>query len=248
MSYDFAVWEGERPRDDEHAQDVLAALRALYTHDDSAPTALIAKYAAALQVRWPATTPWTTGTLIGGATGPLLQFGLPDGEAASVGPDAAYVARALGLVCFDVRLGRLVTGLVDSGRPAWVAVISVDPDFFEAHGSDGFDGALPSAAERRIELSDSRTRVGRFSRKHVVNPQIDLSVAPADPWVSRAHVDLAHDPAGNLWVIDLGSEHGVWVNDAPKPLTSRNAAVLGAGDRLHLGRWTTITIAAADSA
>lgn len=254
MSYNLAVWEGEHPRDDEHAVDVFEALRSLYSGDDPVPpTPGIKRYVQAMQARWPGPTakpddpsPFASGSLIDNVSGPLIFFGIRQEVVIEVGSDAAYVARLLGLVCYDPQHKRLITGSPVTEDP-WVAVVSVDPDFFEAHGSADFDGELPAPITRRIDLAETRTRVGRYSRKQIVNPEIDLSVAPADPWVSRAHAEIVRNAAGAWSLVDLGSENGVYLNDSTTPLARKESVPLAAGDRIHVGRWTTITVGPASS-
>lgn len=238
MSYELAVWEGDRPRSDAHARDVFDALRALYTNDDAAPTAPVATYVKAMRSRWPDTDDWAAAALGTTARGRLMSFTVPE----QVAPDAAFVARELGLICFDPQRDLLISGQVPADAEPWVAVVEVDQEFFAEHGSYGYDGAPPDAAVREIPLVDLRTRIGRFSRKHVVHPQIDLSIAPADPWISRAHADLVRDAAGGWSLVDLGSEHGVYVNGSADRVPRRQGVALSAGDRIRLGRWTVITV------
>ncbi|WP_432030055.1 hypothetical protein [Streptomyces sp. 1222.5] len=54
MSYDLAVWEGERPADDKTADRVLEDLYARYidSDQDHPPTERIAAYVAGLLERW----------------------------------------------------------------------------------------------------------------------------------------------------------------------------------------------------
>ncbi|GAA4995268.1 hypothetical protein GCM10023205_80410 [Yinghuangia aomiensis] len=114
MSYDLAVWEGERPADDKAAGETFAHLYATYvdTDDVQTPTPVIAKYVALLLDRWPDLTddedsPWSTGPLIGEARGPLIYFPMAWSRAQEASIFAADVANSLGLVCFDPQERRL---------------------------------------------------------------------------------------------------------------------------------------------
>ncbi|MFF8975156.1 hypothetical protein [Streptomyces sp. NPDC014995] len=116
MSYDLAVWEGERPADDRTAGRVFTDLfdRYLEPDVDSPPTERIAAYVAALVERWGDVTddvedasPWAAGPLIGGAGGPLVYFPMSWSRAEEVSAWAAALADSMGLVCFDPQQNRL---------------------------------------------------------------------------------------------------------------------------------------------
>src|SRR5215831_3600928 len=83
MSYDLAVWEGDRPANDVAAAAEFERLYDRYIESDDAvePTARIAAYVTALLGRYPdigteagSDSPWSTGPLMGDARGPLLYF------------------------------------------------------------------------------------------------------------------------------------------------------------------------------
>ncbi|MFB7191840.1 hypothetical protein ACFCZT_42715 [Streptomyces sp. NPDC056230] len=116
MSYDLAVWEGERPADDRTAGRVLTDLfdRDLDTEVGSPPIERIAAYVAALVERWGDVTddvedasPWAAGPLIGAAGGPLVYFSMSWSRAEEVSAWAATLADSMGLVCFDPQQNRL---------------------------------------------------------------------------------------------------------------------------------------------
>ncbi|GGZ88815.1 MULTISPECIES: hypothetical protein [Streptomyces] len=116
MSYDLAVWEGQRPADDRAAGRVFTDLfdRYLEPDADSPPTERIAAYVAALVERWGDVTddvkdasPWAAGPLIGGAGGPLVYFPMSWSRAEEVSAWAAALADSMGLVCFDPQQNRL---------------------------------------------------------------------------------------------------------------------------------------------
>ncbi|MEV4924328.1 hypothetical protein [Streptomyces roseoverticillatus] len=116
MSCDLAVWEGERPADDKTASELFRSLYEQYigTRADHPPTAVIAQYVALLLERWPDLTedeneisPWSTGPLIGEASGPLIYIPMVWSMAATASAYAAETAASLGLVCYDPQARRL---------------------------------------------------------------------------------------------------------------------------------------------
>ncbi|MGW0578396.1 hypothetical protein ACWD25_21040 [Streptomyces sp. NPDC002920] len=116
MSYDLAVWEGERPADDKTAGRVFDVLHDRYLDGEAVepPFERIAAYVAALLERWcditedeEETSPWSVGPLIKSASGPLMYFGMGWSRAEEASAYAADLADSMGLVCFDVQENRL---------------------------------------------------------------------------------------------------------------------------------------------
>ncbi|KOG24120.1 hypothetical protein [Streptomyces viridochromogenes] len=116
MSYDLAVWEGERPADDKTAGRVFNDLydRYIDSEVEEPPSERVAAYVAALLERWcditedeEDTSPWSTGPLIGEASGPLIYFPMRWSMAEEASAYAAAVAESMGLICFDVQENRL---------------------------------------------------------------------------------------------------------------------------------------------
>ncbi|MER5966258.1 hypothetical protein [Streptomyces sp. NPDC002057] len=116
MSYDLAVWEGERPVDDKTAGRVFDGLYDRYIDGEveEPPSERIAAYVAALLERWcdltedeEDTSPWSTGPLIGEATEPLIYFPMRWSMAEEASVYAAALAESMGLVCFDLQQNRL---------------------------------------------------------------------------------------------------------------------------------------------
>ncbi len=108
MSYDLAVWEGERPADDKAAGRVFSSLFDRYIDGEveEPPSERIAGYVAALLERWcdltedeEDTSPWSTG--------PLIYFAMRWSMAEEASAYAAAVAESMGLVCFDAQQDRL---------------------------------------------------------------------------------------------------------------------------------------------
>lgn len=71
MSYDLAVWEGERPSDDEIALQVFEDLAERSEEDHSPPSPRIRAYVNALVKRWPEDEegPWSVSPVIEDAAG-----------------------------------------------------------------------------------------------------------------------------------------------------------------------------------
>ncbi len=119
VSYDLAVWEGERPSSDEEAGAIHSALYDWYVDSDEefAPAPLLVEFVNALLARWPdlgdddgdeeEETPWSTGPLIGEVCGPYMYFPMSYSRAEEASAFAASVAAKLGLVCFDPQLNQL---------------------------------------------------------------------------------------------------------------------------------------------
>ncbi|MEU7068296.1 hypothetical protein [Streptomyces sp. NPDC046161] len=116
MSYDLVVWEGERPADDKTAGRVFSDLYDRYIDSDveEPPSDRIAAYVAVLLERWcdltedeEETSPWSTGPLIGEASGPLIYFPMRFSMAEEASAYAAAVTQPMGLVCFNVQQDRL---------------------------------------------------------------------------------------------------------------------------------------------
>jgi hypothetical protein len=116
MSYDLAVWEGDRPADDAAALATFKALRERYAGEGrTPPTPRIRAYVEALLERWIDLTedddeersPWSTGPLIEEASGPIIHFPMVYSRCKEVSAGAARIAAEHGLVCFDLHLGLL---------------------------------------------------------------------------------------------------------------------------------------------
>ena len=121
MSYDLAVWESERPANDQEAGEMHSALYDQYIHADIEipPTPLIAEFVQRLLRRWPdldevdededgyEDIPWSTSPLIGEAAGPYIYFPMVYRRAEEASAYAVQVAAELGLHCYDPQLDRL---------------------------------------------------------------------------------------------------------------------------------------------
>lgn len=112
MSYDLAVWEGDRPRDPDAAATVFDALyeRHAEAEEVSPPTPKIAAFVESLLGQYPDLTeldddvdssPWAGGPLIDDATGPLVYLTIVHSRAEEMRSFVAAKAQEHGLVCFD---------------------------------------------------------------------------------------------------------------------------------------------------
>lgn len=127
----------------------------------------------------------------------------------------------------------------------WSAVVSADRDYYDSvqalGGPDAAGIAFPGyCPQRRFRLVGSEVRIGRHSASSGIEPEIDLSVPPADPGVSRLHAVLLRSPDGSWSVVDPGSANGTAVNGSEIP--TGQAVPLRDGDRIHLGAWTELRL------
>ena len=105
MSYDLAVWEGDRPTGD----DALRTFEQLYdelmeSDQPIPPTARIQRYVDDVVTRWPDITteagddsPWADGPLIGNASGPMIYFAMVTSSGPEVVDEVAHYAAAVGI-------------------------------------------------------------------------------------------------------------------------------------------------------
>lgn len=123
MSYDLAVWEGDRPADGAAAAAQFQSLYERYVESGRRvePTERIATYVAALLDRYPdidtdagADSPWSTGPLLSDASGPLVYFSMVWSRCDEVSAWAARLAEDHALNCYDPQKDQLRTPW---GRP-----------------------------------------------------------------------------------------------------------------------------------
>jgi hypothetical protein len=127
----------------------------------------------------------------------------------------------------------------------WTAVVSADRAYYDAVQAEGGPDAAGIAfpayfPQRRFRLAGTEVRIGRHSPSSGIDPEIDLSVPPADPGVSRLHAVLLKSPDGTWSVIDPGSANGTAVNGSEIP--QGQPVPLRDGDRVHLGAWTELRV------
>lgn len=121
VSYDLAVWEGPQPGGDVEA---CAAYDRLYEDylegDESDPTPAIVAFAEELAARWAEASDGRTSAwdpLLADASGPMIYLTMPYGMAPALVDEAARLAAAHGLVCFDPQTERLCPGPGQEHRP-----------------------------------------------------------------------------------------------------------------------------------
>jgi hypothetical protein len=127
----------------------------------------------------------------------------------------------------------------------WAAVVTADRAYYDdikaAGGPDADSISFPAYyPQRHFPLSGTEVRIGRRSQSSGITPEIDLSVPPADPGVSRLHAVLLRSPDGTWAVVDPGSANGTLVNGSEIP--EGQAVPVHPGDLIHVGAWTAISI------
>jgi FHA domain-containing protein len=134
---------------------------------------------------------------------------------------------------YDFEIGAGIGGV------CWEAVVVPDRAYYDRVAPD--DVAFPGDHAPRIYRLGDDVLIGRRSESRGIAPEIDLSLAPEDPAVSRRHARLVRsDDAYSL--LDEGSANGTTMNDATDSVPPGTPVPLADGDRIHLGAWTTITI------
>jgi hypothetical protein len=128
---------------------------------------------------------------------------------------------------------------------AWTAVVSADRAYYDsvqaAGAPDAADIGFPAyCPQRRFPLDRAEIRIGRHSASSGISPEIDLSVAPADPGISRLHAVLLRAADGSWSIVDPGSANGTLLNGAE--LAPGQVVPVRDGDRIHLGAWTELRL------
>ncbi|MER6687257.1 hypothetical protein [Streptomyces olivaceoviridis] len=113
MSYDLAVWDGDRPLDDGQAGSTYDEFFERYLESDDVvvpPVPRIVAYVEALVARYPdaeGSGVWASPPVIEEASGPMVYLLMSYGRAEEVSEYASALAREHGLVCFDPQAERL---------------------------------------------------------------------------------------------------------------------------------------------
>ena len=108
MSYDLAVWEGPAPKSNDEAGSTLDDLYERYLESEDAavpPNPRVQAYIASLRERYPDDTdesPWATPSGMDEASGPIVYLLLSYSHADELSEYVSQLARAHGLVCFDI--------------------------------------------------------------------------------------------------------------------------------------------------
>jgi hypothetical protein len=134
-----------------------------------------------------------------------------------------------------------------TGGTGWTAVVAADREYYNAViAEEGPDSATlafpPYAPERRIPLAGQQVRIGRRSSAQPSPPEIDLREPPEDPGVSHVHAVLLAKPDGSWTLVDPGSRNRTCLNGSTEPIPLNEEVPVAAGDRIHVGAWTTITL------
>ncbi|MFI6498271.1 FHA domain-containing protein [Nonomuraea typhae] len=127
----------------------------------------------------------------------------------------------------------------------WEAIAGSDRSYFDKVVAEGGPDAAamafpPYCPERSFAMLGRHVRIGRHSASRGTRPEIDLSGPPQDPGVSHLHAVLMLRDDGGWDLVDPGSANGTHVNG--KVLTINVPVPIKAGDRIHVGAWTVITI------
>lgn len=126
----------------------------------------------------------------------------------------------------------------------WVAVVEVDPRWYELKGALA-DQPCPPVSSSTVPLSNHTALIGRSSASRGVRPEITLD---ADTGVSRRHAQFVRD-GDHLTVVDLSSTNGTYVVAAGGEPDERTTALvpgvpteLRDGDRVYVGAWSRLTV------
>ena len=112
---------------------------------------------------------------------------------------------------------------------------------------DPEDMEFPEATyTRRIALVGDHVRIGRRSTTRGIKPEIDLSGTLEDVGVSHRHAVLMRQPDGSWALVDQGSTNGTFLNTESDPIPANQRVPLRAGDQIHVGAWTTLTMERVD--
>lgn len=127
----------------------------------------------------------------------------------------------------------------------WEVVARPDPEYYEM--VDPEDMEFPAATyTRRLPLVGDHVRIGRRSTSKSIQPEIDLSGSLEDLGVSHRHAVLMRQPDGSWALVDQGSTNGTFLNAERDPIPANQRVPLQAGDEIHVGAWTTLTMERVD--
>jgi hypothetical protein len=140
----------------------------------------------------------------------------------------------------------------ESAAPASndVAIVSVDPAFFERMRFEGVDVPDPLPSPVQVTLPASDVLIGRHSSSRGVFPDIDLrglfAEPDRDPAVSTTHARLRRTDDGGWTVTDLGSTNGTFLGDSTEELPRGSAVPIEPGTPVFVGAWTRIELTATE--
>jgi hypothetical protein len=117
------------------------------------------------------------------------------------------------------------------GFTSWAVVVSVDGSLY-THPIPNVP--LPDQSSRTYPLDLSDSLIGRRSDRQEIFPEISVK----DPAVSHRHAKLLREKDGSLFLMDVGSTNGTFLNGASVPASVR--VPVTDGDQITLGSWTRI--------
>jgi hypothetical protein len=119
VSYDIAVWEGDRPANDAAALETYNELWARYEDTDEPASDRILSYIEELTAKYPDLddlpdddvddSPWADSPLQRNVMGPFFYFALVPSKAGETVPFIVETARRHELVCFDPQQVKLLS-------------------------------------------------------------------------------------------------------------------------------------------
>jgi FHA domain-containing protein len=143
-----------------------------------------------------------------------------------------------------------VPGGASSNGDGWVVTVEADRRYYESmvarEGPDIAAVTFPNYYPRaEVPLVGEEVRVGRRRvRGSGTPPHVDLAGPPLDPGVSHLHAVLLPLPDDDGWsVLDPGSTNGTTINYGDEPIARDTVVPLRAGDRVHVGAFTTLVLA-----
>jgi hypothetical protein len=116
----------------------------------------------------------------------------------------------------------------------WELVVTADPALDTE--PDPTSPCPKDAPERVYPFDKSELLVGREDDRRDIHPDIEVP----DPGASRRHAKFARMADGGVALQDLASTNGTKLNGTEVASGSRHA--LKEGDRVTLGRWTSIVL------
>ncbi len=126
--------------------------------------------------------------------------------------------------------------LADSG---WAAEVAPDLAYFERVAPEGLTFPVRRGGADRSRSTPRASGSAGGARPGDDAPEIELG----DPAVSRLHATLVHAQDGSWAIVDEGSSNGTTLNADADPIPSHLEVPLRDGDEVHVGAWTTITLA-----
>ena len=116
----------------------------------------------------------------------------------------------------------------------WELVVSIDPAL-DTEPDPSFP--CPAAGgERAYPVDHEELLVGRQDDRRDIHPEIEVP----DPGASRRHAKFVRNNDSGIALLDLASTNGTKLNGVDVAPGSRH--VLEEGDRVTLGRWTSIVL------